>query len=305
MLLVDGDQRVSEVIKYLTQSSWSHAAMYIGDELWRRHPEQRADLETRFGVDARHLLVEALMEDGVVASPLAKYDGHNLRVCRPQRPRPDDCRHVIDEIWAARLALRRPQRALALARYFFPVSLIPRRWRRRALGSATTSPKVICSTLIARAFARRLPILPAVTPGAIEPHAVAGGLDRPTITRLPPRPCALITPRLRSPVLRCEVTGLADREIDYPHPLGVRGRKAGRGLKSAKRDPEAALRSLRWRPPISPTETPPARPTCDRLCRPIPAGTATRSARQHPAPRRSRAGGCTSRYARSVQGRPS
>jgi Permuted papain-like amidase enzyme, YaeF/YiiX, C92 family len=127
VLLVDGDQRVSEVIKYLTQSSWSHAAMYVGDELWRRHPERRVDLEARFGVDARHLLVEALMEEGVVASPLAKYATHNLRVCRPHGLRPDDCRHVIDEILAqlgSRYAVRN---ALALARYFIPVSLIPRR----------------------------------------------------------------------------------------------------------------------------------------------------------------------------------
>jgi cell wall-associated NlpC family hydrolase len=39
VVLVEGDQRVSEVIKYLTQSSWSHAAIYIGDELWR--PQSR------------------------------------------------------------------------------------------------------------------------------------------------------------------------------------------------------------------------------------------------------------------------
>jgi hypothetical protein len=31
VVLVDGDQRVSEVIKYLTQSSWSHAAIYVGE----------------------------------------------------------------------------------------------------------------------------------------------------------------------------------------------------------------------------------------------------------------------------------
>ena len=70
VLLVDGDQRISEVIKYLTQSSWSHAALYVGDELLRRHPAQRAALTARFGVDAEHLVVEALMESGVVASPL-------------------------------------------------------------------------------------------------------------------------------------------------------------------------------------------------------------------------------------------
>ena len=33
VVLVCGDQRVSEVIRYLTQSSWSHSAIYIGDEL--------------------------------------------------------------------------------------------------------------------------------------------------------------------------------------------------------------------------------------------------------------------------------
>ena len=29
ILLVEGDQRVSSAIKYLTQSTWSHAAFYI------------------------------------------------------------------------------------------------------------------------------------------------------------------------------------------------------------------------------------------------------------------------------------
>src|SRR5262245_57945490 len=43
VLLVDGDQRVSQVIKYLTQSAWSHSAIYVGDELWRRQPERRAE----------------------------------------------------------------------------------------------------------------------------------------------------------------------------------------------------------------------------------------------------------------------
>jgi hypothetical protein len=52
-----------------------------------------------------------------------------------------------------------------LARYLFPVSLIPRRLRRAALefGGHSTR-KVICSTLIARAFAHvGYPILPRVT----------------------------------------------------------------------------------------------------------------------------------------------
>ena len=30
IILVEGNSRVSSVIKYLTQSTWSHAAMYVG-----------------------------------------------------------------------------------------------------------------------------------------------------------------------------------------------------------------------------------------------------------------------------------
>ncbi|MEK6596248.1 MAG: lipo-like protein, partial [Pseudomonadota bacterium] len=33
ILLIEGNTRVSVAIKYLTQSTWSHAALYIGDAL--------------------------------------------------------------------------------------------------------------------------------------------------------------------------------------------------------------------------------------------------------------------------------
>ena len=39
MVLVEGNERISECIKYLTQSSWSHSALYVGDEPMRRDPE--------------------------------------------------------------------------------------------------------------------------------------------------------------------------------------------------------------------------------------------------------------------------
>jgi hypothetical protein len=31
VLLVEGNRRVSTTTKYLTQSTWSHAALYVGD----------------------------------------------------------------------------------------------------------------------------------------------------------------------------------------------------------------------------------------------------------------------------------
>jgi hypothetical protein len=168
VVLIDGDQRISEVIKYLTQSSWSHSAIYVGDELLRRHPRQRTELVARFGVDAEHLLVEALMESGVIVSPLSKYELVNLRVCRPRGLAPEHLTRILDEV-LAHLGMRYDvQNALDLARYFFPVSLIPKRWRRSALafGSRLTR-EVICSSMIARAFDDvGFPIMPTVlSPG--------------------------------------------------------------------------------------------------------------------------------------------
>src|SRR5262249_24403564 len=43
VVLVDGDLRVSQVIKYLTMSSWSHSALYIGSALLR-DPARRAEV---------------------------------------------------------------------------------------------------------------------------------------------------------------------------------------------------------------------------------------------------------------------
>ena len=177
VVLVDGAQRISQVIKYLTQSSWSHAAFYVGDELLRRNPPQRQALVDQYGIEAEHMVVEALMEGGVVASPLVKYADLNLRVCRPRGLRGDDLARILDEITAQLGGQYDVQNVLDLARYFFPVSLIPHRWRRTALeagGPLTTD--VICSSMIGRAFQNvGFPVLPAVEPAAGES---LGWLDR-------------------------------------------------------------------------------------------------------------------------------
>jgi hypothetical protein len=164
VLLVEGDQRVSAVIRYLTQSCWSHAALYIGDELLRRGEEQAAWARDRFGDDAEHLLVEAL-PSGVIVSPVAKYVDYNLRICRPHRLRPEHVRVLMDEAVAAigwRYDLRN---VLDLARYMIPVTIVPPRWRNAALHFGSGEPtEVICSSLLARLFHRvRFPVLPTVT----------------------------------------------------------------------------------------------------------------------------------------------
>lgn len=201
VLLVEGDQRVSEVIKYLTQSSWSHAAIYVGDELWKRYPEDQPALRAKFGDDAQHLIVEALVEDGVVASPLSKYLEYNIRVCRPADLRREDAQVVTTEV-ISQIGFRYDIKNLIdLARYFLPLSLVPRRFRRSALTFGSGIPtQVICSSMIARAFAKvRYPVLPLVTDtDEPEPQRL-----RDWLSRRPPRngsvfrrrPATLISPR--------------------------------------------------------------------------------------------------------------
>ncbi len=171
VILVEGEQRVSEVIKYLTQSSWSHAALYIGDELLRRNHPQAGQARAAFGEDANYLLVEALVEGGVVVSPLSKYLNLNIRVCRPHSLRKDHVRDILDDVIGQLGHEYDLQNVFDLTRYFLPVSLVPRRFRRKALHFGSGLPtQVICSSMIAAAFDNvGFPVLPQII---IQPEKV-------------------------------------------------------------------------------------------------------------------------------------
>jgi len=152
VVLVEGDQRVSAVIRYLTQSCWSHSALYIGDELLNRDEHLREEALACFGDEARHLVVEALME-GVVASPLSKYHDLNIRICRPHNLKPHDRKRILDDAvrslgWTYDL-----RNIVDLLRYLLPVSLVPERFRRTALHFGSGRPtEVICSSHIGGIF---------------------------------------------------------------------------------------------------------------------------------------------------------
>jgi len=162
VILVEGNERVSECIKYLTQSSWSHAALYVGDEPIRRNPALKAPLAAQFGEEANFLLVEAIVEAGVVLSPLAKYRDFNIRVCRPFNLAAADLAEVMDEAIRSVGDTYDLRNVIDLARYFLPVSLVPARFRRRALQFGSGEPtRVICSSVIASSFNRvKFPIVP-------------------------------------------------------------------------------------------------------------------------------------------------
>jgi hypothetical protein len=172
VLLVEGDQRISAVIRYLTQSSWSHAALYIGDELLRHDEPLRAEALACFGDDARHVLIEALL-DGVVASPLSKYADLNVRICRPVQLKPHDLKTILAGAIRS-LGWRYDLRNVVdLMRYLLPVSLVPSRFRRTALHFGSGVPtEVICSSHLGQLFQSvGFPIAPTVEPQAFDAPA--------------------------------------------------------------------------------------------------------------------------------------
>ena len=162
VLLVDGDQRVSQAVKYLTMSTWSHSALYVGDALVRRDPAMRRVMQRRFGREARHLIIEALVDRGVAVSPLVKYIDLNLRICRPVGLTAED-REVVLDYAISRIGWRYDRRNFFdLTRYFLPFHLVPTRLREDALhfGSGRET-ETICSSLLAEAFGQvGFPILP-------------------------------------------------------------------------------------------------------------------------------------------------
>ncbi len=155
VLLVEGHARVSVAIKYLTMSTWSHAAMYVGNALGQVTAEGEP-----------LTLVEVNLGQGCVAVPLSKYERFNTRICRAASLSGGDRARVVAFMIASLGKRYDTKNIVDLARYFLPAPPVPLRWRRRMLAIGSGDPtRAICSSLIAQAFEHvRYPVLPRITP---------------------------------------------------------------------------------------------------------------------------------------------
>lgn len=153
VILVEGRQRISGAIKYLTQSTWSHAALYIGDAGGQDADGRRRDL------------LESDTEQGVHTFPLKDLAGYHLRVCRPLGLSEEDAKRAVNYA-ISRVGDRYDlKNVFDLMRYLLPTPPVPTPWRRRMLALGSGDPtRAICSTLIAQAFQSvGFPILPIIT----------------------------------------------------------------------------------------------------------------------------------------------
>jgi hypothetical protein len=152
VLLVDGTSRFSSAIKYLTQSTWSHAALYIGDHLGP--PKEGEEPRVLCDVD---------VEKGVRMVPMSEFAGMHTRICRPVGLRDAE----LDQLCAfmiSRVGVTYDMKnVLDLARYLVRTP-VPDKMKRRSIAFGSGQPtQAICSTLIAQAFdSLHYPILPEV-----------------------------------------------------------------------------------------------------------------------------------------------
>ena len=158
VLLVEGDTRLSTAIKYLTQSTWSHAALYVG-------------ADASFNLPQGHCLVEADTVHGVRSIGLEEFANLHTRICRPiglsQEEQVAVVQAAISQI-GHQYDLRN---MFDLARYLLPTPPVPTKLRRQLLTLGSGDPtRAICSTMIAQAFQSiHYPILPIPTHTHDEP----------------------------------------------------------------------------------------------------------------------------------------
>jgi hypothetical protein len=149
VLLVEGNLRISSLIKYITQSTWSHVALYVG-------PQSGPPAEDP------PVLVEAELGEGVILSPLSKYASFHTRICRAIGLRPHDRARVVSHALGRIGHGYDLKNVIDLARDRLSGPSVAATFKRglRALGSGE-STRAICSSLIAQAFQSvRYPILP-------------------------------------------------------------------------------------------------------------------------------------------------
>ena len=152
VLLVEGTSRFSAAIRTLTQSTWSHAALYVGDALSASRG------------DDTPLLIEADINEGVRAVSVERYAQMHTRICRPVGLSEND----IDTLMAYVIGRLGQQydlhNIIDLARFLVRPPPVPERYRRRLLAFGGGEPtSAICSSLIAAAFdSISYPVLPDI-----------------------------------------------------------------------------------------------------------------------------------------------
>ncbi|MBL4711290.1 MAG: hypothetical protein JKX75_02105 [Gammaproteobacteria bacterium] len=165
VVLVEGRSNVAEIIKSITQSMWTHSFIYIGRLHDIDDPMMRDRIQKyRHCSPDEQLIIEAILGQGIIISPIDNYEGEHLRICRPRGITRKDSQTVIEYGILHLGTDYNVRQIMDLARFMFPYWFLPKRWRSTLFEHNAGRPtKTVCSTMMAEAFAKvRFPIIPVI-----------------------------------------------------------------------------------------------------------------------------------------------
>ncbi len=165
VILVEGRSRVSEIIKTITLSNWTHSALYIGRLHNIDDPVLRDYIQKFYqGEPDDQLIIESLLGQGTIVDSISKYREDHLRICRPTNLTRNDAQKVVAYAINQLGTYYHVRQIFDLARFFFPYSVLPRRWRSSLFEHNAGAPThTVCSSMMAEAFSSvHFPILPVL-----------------------------------------------------------------------------------------------------------------------------------------------
>lgn len=164
VLLIEGRNRMSDVIKYMTRSAWSHAALYIGRLGDIEDPVLRRKVAQHYPCDeGTQLICEGYLGEGFRVTTLKEYREDHIRICRPKGLSYTDTQavmayaiHSLDKHYSVR-------HVFDLFRFLLPWRILPKRLFSSLFTKSLDEHSDICSSMIAHAFIHiDFPILPEV-----------------------------------------------------------------------------------------------------------------------------------------------
>jgi hypothetical protein len=165
VILLEGMSRVSDVIRWVTLSPWTHAALFIGPLDQLANPTLREAVRVHYqGPTDEPLLIESFLGHGTIVQPLNVYEGQHLRLARPRDLRSPDAARVVEYAISRLGAAYDVRQIFDLLRFLFPWFILPKRWRSSLFQlNSGKSTATVCSTMIAAAVGPgHIPILPWV-----------------------------------------------------------------------------------------------------------------------------------------------
>ncbi len=155
VILVEGRSRIGKLIKNVSQSSWTHCAIFVGRISDHAGAPHYALLKDAWqGSENDYLLLEAEIGTGSILTKIDKYQDYNVRICRPQALTKRDSDAVMASALNHLDHEYDVRQLVDLARFMYPIRFVPRRWRSSLFEtrSRKSQKRTICSTLIADAF---------------------------------------------------------------------------------------------------------------------------------------------------------